>query len=476
MAHYPEWVLKHKRKGTEIRKINNAFYLYEITSRWNKEKKRPVKITKGLVGRISEEGLVQSKSRRLAEGSRHITIKEFGAFHYVWEQSQDLVQELKQYFPDWWKELWLAAYFRLMHQSPLKHFDLHYQTTFASEILKSARLHDKAITAWLREIGMQRERITGFLKCFLKGHELILMDATHVISLSEGVHDSQLGYNSQRQFDPQVNLLFIYAADKKLPVYYRLLPGNIREIKALKLTIQESGLDQAIVVTDKGFYSRANLRSLEAAQLRYLIPLRRNSKLIDYRPISVAAKQGFDGYFRFQDRIIWHHYRHPVWLFLDEELKNMEQHDYLRRVENQRSFYTMEKFHNKNHEFGTIAVISNVSEVSAQKIFEFLKSRMAVEVMLDAYKNILDADRTYMRGNCEMEAWTFINYLALLFYYRIYQSLLEKDILKKYGPKDFLLYLSHIKKVRILNEWRDAECPNKLQIFARKIDLNLPIT
>lgn len=475
MANHPEWALKHKTKGTEIRKINNGYYLYEITSRWDKEKKRPVKVTKGMVGRITESGLIKSKYRRLAESVGHITIKEFGAFHWVWQQNQDIAQVLQKHFPAWWKELWVAAYLRLLHQSPLKHFDLHYQTSFISEELKQVRLGDKAITAWLREVGKQRSQIVSFLQHFSVGHDLILIDATHVISLSEGVSDSHLGYNSQHHFDPQVNLLFIYGADKKMPIYYRLVPGNIREVKALKLTIQESGLSQAIVVTDKGFYSRPNRQSLEDEQLRYIIPLRRNSALIDYRATQSADKKGFDGYFRFEDRVIWYHQQNDIWLFQDEELKNMEQKDYLQRVENQRESYSMEKFYAKHHEFGTIAVICNVSALPAQKIFEYLKSRVEIEIMFDAYKNILAADRTYMHGNIEMETWTFINHLALLFYYRIYQTLLEKDLLKKFAPKDFLLYLSHIKKVKIQNEWKNAEFPNKTKTFIKKSEINIPI-
>ena len=35
----PDWVLKHKEKGTEIRKIGSNFYLYKISSKWNPEKK-----------------------------------------------------------------------------------------------------------------------------------------------------------------------------------------------------------------------------------------------------------------------------------------------------------------------------------------------------------------------------------------------------------------------------------------------------
>lgn len=39
----PEWVAKHKVKGTEVRLFKGKYYLYEISSKWNKEKKRAQK-------------------------------------------------------------------------------------------------------------------------------------------------------------------------------------------------------------------------------------------------------------------------------------------------------------------------------------------------------------------------------------------------------------------------------------------------
>ena len=34
----PEWVQKHKEKYTEIRRINNGFYKYEVSFSYNREK------------------------------------------------------------------------------------------------------------------------------------------------------------------------------------------------------------------------------------------------------------------------------------------------------------------------------------------------------------------------------------------------------------------------------------------------------
>jgi len=39
MAKHPEWANKHKRKGTKLRYINGRYYLYQVTSKWDPEKK-----------------------------------------------------------------------------------------------------------------------------------------------------------------------------------------------------------------------------------------------------------------------------------------------------------------------------------------------------------------------------------------------------------------------------------------------------
>lgn len=58
MAH-PDWALKFKEKGTELRNIRGKYYLYRITSKWDPEKKVNRKITLGQIGVITQEyGLV----------------------------------------------------------------------------------------------------------------------------------------------------------------------------------------------------------------------------------------------------------------------------------------------------------------------------------------------------------------------------------------------------------------------------------
>lgn len=63
--HHPDWVLKHKTPKTEIRLIRGKYYLYNVSSCWNPEKKRSQKKTLGQVGIITQEhGLIPTGQSR----------------------------------------------------------------------------------------------------------------------------------------------------------------------------------------------------------------------------------------------------------------------------------------------------------------------------------------------------------------------------------------------------------------------------
>lgn len=64
MAH-PDWVLKHKIPGSEIRCVRGKYYLYGYTTVWSKEKKRAQKKTTKQIGVITEEfGLIPTGMSR----------------------------------------------------------------------------------------------------------------------------------------------------------------------------------------------------------------------------------------------------------------------------------------------------------------------------------------------------------------------------------------------------------------------------
>ena len=67
MAH-PDWAVKYRRPGTELRRITETRYcLYECSSVYDKEKKRARKITGKYLGSITEEGGFKESRKRVLE-------------------------------------------------------------------------------------------------------------------------------------------------------------------------------------------------------------------------------------------------------------------------------------------------------------------------------------------------------------------------------------------------------------------------
>jgi len=482
---YPDWVLKYKVKGTELRKKGNSYYLYKVTSVWDKERKKPKKITQKFLGTITKEGLIKPRHERLLENMKHISVKEFGATDFIVGMNDDIVNKLKEAFPKRWKEIFVFVVFRFLYTSPIKNLQTYYADSFLSETLSGAHLSQKSVGELLRDIGRERGRIKMVLRSLISGTDFALVDLTHVLSLSNGVVSSVIGFNSKRDFSPQVHLIFLFSLDCHMPSYFRMIPGSIRDVSSLVLTVREAGVKNAVLIGDKGFFSEDNVLDLEDdgnGGLHYIFPLKRNSSLIDYSKIRQGDKKSFDGYFRFGKRVIWHYSYYvsggvlkgkKIVVFLDERLKTEEEKDYIARMEdNKDSKKTIEDFYKIQYRQGTIAVITDLDD-DAEKIYTVLKSRSEIETMFDAFKNVLQADRAYMRDDYQMEGWMFINFLALVFYYTVYRILLDNDLLKRYSPKDVLVHLSRIYKLKIQNQWVTSEIPKKTRDIMEKLNLDI---
>ncbi|MEW6617701.1 MAG: transposase [Patescibacteria group bacterium] len=474
---HPEWVMKHKAKGTEIRKLGKHYYLYKIRSEYDKEKKRAKKITEKFLGKITEEGLIKPKHERIIESQKNISVKEFGASQFIAKESKDLIQNLKEVFPDTWKEIFTFAVFRFFSSSPLKNIRYHYQSSYLSEIILDAKVSPKSLSNMLHTMGQQRALIKKFLSKYIAQDECMAVDLTHIFSLSENVISATLGRNSEQNYLPQINLFLLFSLDRVQPIFYRLVPGSIRDVSSLLLSMEESKMKDIILVGDKGFYSADNVKELETKKIRYILPLKRNSQFIDYSPLMQAGKKQFGGHFLFENRVIWY-YEHAVdgkkiVTFLDERLKVEEERDFLVRVND--GMLKIEEFHENESKFGTISIVTK-TDLSPQRIFELLKSRVEIEVTFDTFKNVLNADRSYMRDDSAMEGWMFVNFVALLLYYKVYGLLMSRDFLSRCSPKDVILHLSRVFNVKIGDNWVVSEIPKKTRLLIEKLGIELSIT
>ncbi|MEK7202912.1 MAG: transposase [Patescibacteria group bacterium] len=420
---HPEWAIKHRIPGTELRFLQGHYYLYAVSSKYDPILKRARKITGKILGSITQkDGFIESdkgKLRKKAEkviDVKNICSKEYGFTIFIDQCLTDITCSLKEYFPEHWQMLLIMAYARLAYQSCIKNMPLHFYRSYLSEQYK-IELNDKKISLILRDIGRDREKAAAYMRSFMKAGDFVLADMTSIFSKSANINMAKKGYNSNLIFEKQINLLYIYSAKLSLPVFYRLNAGNIREVKGFKLCLEESRLSDAVVICDKGFYSKANIMLLDENKLRYIIPLKRNSDMIDYKRIEGGSIKKNNCYFKFEGRYIWFDEymidNKKVIIFQDDRLLQQEETDYLNRIETHPEEYTLEGYHSQKNKFGTITILANETNILPEKIYSTYKSRINIEVMFDGMKNVLENDKTYMQNEEALQGWMFINHIEI---------------------------------------------------------------
>ena len=105
-------------------------------------------------------------------------------------------------------------------------------------------------------------------------------------------------------------------------------------------------------------------------------------------------------------------------------------------------------------------MITNADK-TARELYEAYKTRCEVEQAIDVFKTNLDADSTYLQSPESLRAYTFINFIALQWYYMIREKLRAAEKLSKYSPMQIVKFLSRIRGVYVDGKWTRAEMTKK---------------
>ncbi len=489
---HPEWAIAHKKQGTELKLINGRYYLYGAKSVYDKTLKRSKKVSLEILGSITQDkGFIPSSKKELKEKSKksyhkkEIFAYEYGFSKWLFDilEKTGILQDLKEYFPDLWQFIIIMIYCRIGYQSPLKNIPFYLEQSDLPHLLEwEQTLNDQKISDMLFELGALQNSIYNFLKPKNNDRKTVLIDATDVALQSNHITLSQKGYNSNMNFQPQFVLLYMYDATTLEPLYYRFLPGNIREISAMQNTIKISGLERCVFVADKGFFSESNLTELERLNMWYIIPLKRDNSLIPYD--TLEAVEQTDNYFEFAKRFIFYAdtvkiNQRNITLFLDGTLKEQEKTDYLRRINSVPENYSKPNFNQEVKTMGTIAIMHNM-ELSPKELCLEYKSRGEIEQFFDHFKNTLDASSSNMQREESLNGWMFINHLSMRIIYNIYNTLKITPLNKKqklnhkYSINDVIERLKAIKKIKFSpNDSVIAEINKSTKTLIKKMKISI---
>ena len=382
----PEWVEKQKKKGFEIKKIGNGYYMYKRKSRWDKEKKKSVKVTGEYIGVVTPDGIVPRKQR--VYETKSVFSKEYGVSAFIDFIASDILKMLTKHFGEKVAhQIWAISTSRLISPCPFRRVEDHYQTSWMSEEFANLPLSKSSITNLIDHVGNHREKCAAFMRDMLQPAPYLLIDGSKVTSKSEGISRALPGHNNNNKYPSQINQMHIATVSESgngVPGFYRNVSGNMPDISAFELTLEDAGVEEGIVLGDNGFASTVNFEELEDSErsLKYIIPLKRNTKEID------LEKMEFEEYFSYHKRGIAAHtddkggYR--VYTFRDAYMQAKEFSDSISRTEKanatamrRRNFDPEKDIHDVSaktkeieKKFGIIVLRTNILEKTVQYVFQ----------------------------------------------------------------------------------------------------------
>ena len=454
MTTLPDWVRKYKTKGVEIRVSGDNYYAYEMTSRWNREKKRADKITGKYLGVVTHDGIVKSRSMGLVRSDY-----EYGniaLLHGIAEKT--IIPVLREIYPTMWERIISYVILRNIQPLPMKSVHYLYEKTYMSRIMDESMSPD-SISRMLSSLP-EDQSIRVMRKLTEKG-EYVLMDSTAIFSRSENMSFLEMGHNLKGTHMPQINVMMLFSSTRLMPTFVRILPGSIRDVSAMSKTMDMAGVEKCVIIADKGFFSSDNIKNLKSRHLSYIIPLRRNSSLI-------PDPDHFTSVFRYDGKPIKYWKReNDVYIFEDPVLRSEEEKDYLIRIEeNKRS---RKQFDENEINFGKLYLLSDLNE-DPEKIYRLYKQREYVEYAFNVYKNDLEVDKSYMRDDHMLFTYMFLNLLSLYLHFQILNM-----INGKYSVRDVLLILSRIKMYRMEKGEILSEIPKKTRDLVSDMNIDLDL-
>ena len=463
------WLEERRGQGEkclEIKYIQNKPYVYRSTSVYDKTTKSPKKVSTYLGRLTQEEGLIPKGSQRTHLPLPPRTIKEYGNAALLAEEFRDLLPVLQDAFPACWPELIALTFTRITGYTPLSRVgDAWEKLDNPFDI--SPDCDPRTLSRVLTAVGGDRGAQQAVFTHLSSPARRLIYDLSFIFSYSETVNLAEIGYNAEGVWLPQVNIALFSAADTRLPVMIRALPGSVRDVATLVRSLQEIDTTGATLILDRGFVSEANEKMLQEARIPFILPQRRNSSRYETR-IHLTD------HFFFHKRLIHAGKREVggmmLYLYEDVDLAAEEEKTLYRLLEEDQ--ITQEELKKKLKRAGRILIVSSLT-AEPQEIYDLYKSRNLVEEHFAAFKGLIQADKLYLRDATAIFGHVFVGFLCLYLYCRILNRIKQAGMTAHLSPQGLLLKLSKVYAVNGGEERRITEVPKQVRKIAEKLKLDI---
>jgi transposase len=477
-----------------VKATNGTVYAYENISYWDKDTKR-TKHKRRCIGHVDEtsgEVVPNRKKKTPSETRQFCSVMGIGVSLLLDSIAKKigLVGTLRAVFADDWQQIMTCAYYLVSEGNALsrvEHWSSANSTPYGG-ILTSQRVSElfTRITS-----GRQIDFFSKWVD-HNRDNGYYAMDITSVSSYSGLIDFVRYGYNRDKEKLPQVNLLMVSGEASHIPLYFRVLPGSIKDVSTLCETLETLDAIDAKrlhLVMDKGFYSETNIDGMYGKHIRFLVGVPFTVGYANELVKKARAEEirSHENYRRiFEDEVYakseltnWKGHRFYTHVYFDSLKAELENKKFDRKLydcfkeleggktaDDQKAFY--QKFfriketpkrgrkveynqeaidnHRKNTTGWFVLVSNDIKDpVNALEIY---RMKDTAEKAFDDLKNDLDCKRLRIHSNEAMEGRLFIQFIALILSAKIKQIMNEAGWFRNHNMQQVIDEMKSLREVK----------------------------
>lgn len=450
----PKEILSVKRPSSTVVKHRGGRYVViKRTSR--RVGKRVIPIDTGAVGEIVDGRYVAGTPSAVRKRKR-IDIKDYGEVTLCNKLGKDLFDELRKVWDlDDAKRLYTIALLRAAY-GDVKNRDLqmHYETSFASEMYPGVHLSEKAVSAFLLDTGQAYSLICEFMRNRVEqfaGKNIVIDGMLKDYNSQTGTM-SEFSRKGSKKGSKDMSILYAFSPEAMEPIAAKPYAGNMLDQKAVDNFVTENKIEKGLMIFDKGFFNKGFFDKVDKIEgLSYLIPLKQDSALIKKYGMDNPTEH-LEGY---KDAtVLFKKVKMKaggfLYSFRDPRMAFEQEVGYVQKAVKKKVFKG-EKYEQKKSLFGLI-VFKSKADVAPLVAYQAYAQRWDIEVLFDMFKNIIDRDTVNVHGDYRAYATEFINFLSTIITSRVKKLLVKKEINKNYSYKQVFKYLAKYKKVKVMEK------------------------
>ena len=496
---------------------NGTTYVYENISYWDKEakkskqKRKPIGHLDPSSGKVvpnrKKGDAARARSGSSSNDDPRCTVLTCGVTRLLDKAVNDigLQKVLASVFPNDWSRILTCAYYLVSEGGALCHVEKWKNSNVVpfTESLASQRISELLgrITPTLQQEFFGKWIVSN------KQDEYYALDITSVSSYSDLIEFVRWGYNRDGDDLPQINLLMITGEKSHMPLYYRIIPGSIKDVRTLRESLKNMAYIEAgqlHYVMDKGFYSEQNIDAMYADHKRFMmgIPFTAGfaTDLVERYRDTIRSHQnycmvGSDDLYAVTELMDWGGHRFYAHVYYDSYKAAADEKEFDHtlhccyeelisgnRVKEHKKYYVQFFFiketpvrgikvrfnedaiaeYKRNHVGWFILAGNDIKD--KVKALEVYRAKDAVEKCFDDLKNDLDMKRIRMHTKETMEGRIFIQFIALLITTRLKEVMNEAGWFKDYDLQEIIDEMKSMREVKVIGSRKKyATEPTPLQ-------------